>query len=529
MRIDPPTEEAPAAAPTAGTVDKDALVKLLNALPGLAYECSVAAPWTLKYVSEGVQRLTGYESHAFTAGGMVWGDIVHPDDFGGVAAEVDAAVADRRQFTLTYRIVCRWGEERWALERGEALYDADGKALSLFGFIGDISEQKAIEQRLRDSEDRLELAVQAHSIGIFDTDVTSGQVRWNAQLEIMYGYEPGSFGTTLDAWRHHVLPNDLARVNLLFQRAIAAKVRDLAYAYRMRRSDGEIRHIEASARFFYDDQGRNIRRVGVNIDVTERKAAEREFLETQAELIHLSRISSLGAMASSLGHELNQPLTAIGNYVAAAKAFSKRDDAQAKRAIGDALDGALAASARAGELIKRIRGMVRRDPPKPRQLSLTALVKETALLALHDAKLREISLVVEVPPEDNIVGDPVQLQQVLFNLLRNASEAMAGGKRQEITVRASRSAGQGVVVEVQDTGPGLDPEIAANLFTAFHTTKRDGMGVGLSICRTIIESQAGKIWAESRPGRTSFFFTIPAPPTLAAHAERAMPDDPLGE
>ena len=388
------------------------------------------------------------------------------------------------------------------------------------GFIRDITARKEDDQRIRDITERLELAVRTHSIGIFDTDVKTEQVKWNEELEQIYGYHPGAFETTLAAWRRHVFPGDLARVKDQFKKAIDARAPEVSYSYRMTRCDGEIRHIEASVRFFYDAEGNHFRRVGVNIDVTERKTAERRLAETQAELIHVSRLNSLGAMASSLGHELNQPLAAVANYISAARSLLQQQGTSNGERAMEALQLATQSALRAGELIKRLRALSAKSVSKPTEVSLTELVNETGPIVLHDFSMSQISLNLEIDPEaDAVYGDPILLQQVLFNIIRNATEAI-GAAEGRITVRASVLSSKETVVHIEDTGPGLDQEIASNVFTAFVSTKSDGMGVGLSICRTIVENSGGRIWAEPGEVGASFSFTVPR-----AKKQRAVTSD----
>ncbi len=329
-------------------------------------------------------------------------------------------------------------------------------------------------------------------------------------MERIYGYAPAQFKGTLAAYGHHVFPKDLARINDTFAKVVEARAPEVSYSFRMKRCDGQVRDIEASARFFYDADGEHVRRVGVNIDVTERKTAERRLSETQAELIHLSRLNSLGAMASSLGHELNQPLTAVANYISAAKSMLQRQRVAEVEPALEALQLASAGTLRAAELIKRLRLMSSKGEVKPQQVRLTELIEDTAALAIPDAVVDGIALNLAIQPDaQTAYADPVLLQQVVFNLLRNAVQAMSGVGG-SITVRSTAASTSEVTIAIEDNGPGLNQEVAANLFTAFVTTKSEGMGVGLSICRTIIEKSGGRIWAESRRTGTSFFFTLPS-------------------
>lgn len=401
---------------------------------------------------------------------------------------------------------------RFPAELSTTEIEHGGKRIFI-GFIRDITQREEAKLKITEITERLELAIRAHSIGIFDTDPSTGTVHFNEELEKIYGYGPGEFKTALSAWRHHVLPGDLARIDADLAQALQAKSSELSYSYRMRRCDGELRYIEASSKFFYDREGKNIRRVGVNIDVTERKTAERRLAETQAELFHVSRLNSLGAMASSLSHELSQPLQSVANYISAAEILLVSDEAPEIDNLLEVLKLAAEGTQRVGSLIKRLRVMSGKGTICPQNVSLSLLLDNTAPLVLHDVSSTDIVLVKTIDPEaDAAFGDPILLQQVIFNLLRNAAEAMSGAGG-TINVRAIRRSVHEIVVEVEDAGVGFDEGVASNLFTPFMSTKTDGMGVGLSICRTIVEKSGGQIWATSGEGRTSFFFTLPTGPS----------------
>ena len=245
-------------------------------------------------------------------------------------------------------------------------------------------------------------------------------------------------------------------------------------------------------------------------DLTERQAAEARLEALQSELAHVSRLSAMGEMAASLAHELNQPLSAISNYLKGGRRLLEAEnrDSRARPPIEKAADQAL----RAGEIIRRLRNFIARGESDRCETSLSALLKEAFALGLVGARERGIATHIELSPSVGpVLVDRVQVQQVVLNLLRNAMDAMKDSPRRELRLTTSAAADDMAMVSVSDTGPGISPDIASRLFQPFVTTKGgQGMGVGLSISRGIIEAHGGRLWAEPNPtGGTVFRFTLP--------------------
>ncbi len=247
-------------------------------------------------------------------------------------------------------------------------------------------------------------------------------------------------------------------------------------------------------------------------DLTDRQQTEARLQELQAELVHMSRLTAMGEMASALAHELNQPLSAIANYMKGSRRLLENSSDERATMLRDAMDKAGEQALRAGQIIRRLRDFVARGESERRVEDVKKLAEEASALALVGAKDKGVRVRFNFAPRlDFVLADKVQIQQVLLNLIRNAIEAMEDSEKRELVVSTAAAADNMVEISVADTGSGISPDIGEQLFQPFITTKRHGMGVGLSISRTIIEAHGGVIAARQNPGGgTVFCFTLPA-------------------
>jgi two-component system sensor kinase FixL len=245
-------------------------------------------------------------------------------------------------------------------------------------------------------------------------------------------------------------------------------------------------------------------------DLTSSRQTEKQMSSLQAELAHVSRISAMGTLATSIAHELNQPLTAITNYVETARDLLDDLSPENIGHIREALSESAAETVRAGQIVRRLRNFISRGEAVREFTSLTRLVKEASALALINGDGRNVDFDVVLDLDcDRVLADSVQIQQVLHNLIRNALEAMKTSPIKQLTISSQPYGTDMVQITVSDSGPGLDKHVAERLFHPFVSTKASGMGLGLSICQTIINAHDGQIWAKpSEMGGTDFCFTL---------------------
>lgn len=374
------------------------------------------------------------------------------------------------------------------------------------------------ETRLRQSEAYLAEAQSLSHTGSLGWNVTTGEIRWSDETFRIFEFDP-TLKPTLDLVLRRSHPEDLALVKQAIESAI--KGENLDFEHRLLMPDGSVRHLRIVTHRAPGRAG-EIEFVGAVMDITQSKRAESALRQAEAELAHVTRVSTMGELAASIAHEVNQPLAGIvmnGNASLRWLASVKEECAPLDEARA-ALHRIVRDGSRAGEVIARIRTLFKKTDTAKEPVDLNEVIREVIDLIRDELQRHKVALQLQLADElPAAPGDRVQLQQVIMNLILNAIEAMSAvelGKR-SLSIRTTCLDGDQIRIEVQDTGIGFDPGVAGKIFDPFYTTKPGGLGMGLSISRSIVESHTGRLWATPNDGvGTTFHITLSAPSSPVA-------------
>jgi PAS domain S-box-containing protein len=483
--------------------------------------------------SEQLYEFHGLRPGEFGGTAADFGRLVHPDDTERVQAALQAALLGGRGYELEFRTVRPDGQVRWLATSGQALFDEAGNPVRMLGATTDVTQRKQTEEALARSNERLELAQRAAHIGVFDWDVQRGAVVWTEEQERLFGLEPGTFEGTIAGWTRRVVPEDAERMRRDVADAMGSGRRELDFGFRAVRPNGTTRRVHGSARFVYDESGKPLRVVGVNVDVTERERLEAE----RVDLLEAERRARAEAEAASqakdrflavLSHELRTPLTpvlatveALADDPALPPQFTedvgviRRNVELEARLIDDIID-----------MTRIARGKVQLHHEA---VDAHASIRHALEICQSEVEAKGLELGMVLRAKRHCVwADPTRLQQVLWNVVNNAVKFTPTEGR--VTVRTSDGEDGRLLIQVSDSGIGITPEVLPRLFNAFEQGERTitrrfgGLGLGLTITKALVEMHGGTIEAASDgPGRGATFSLTFA--TVADPAE-ARPEGP---
>lgn len=409
--------------------------------------------------------------------------------------------------TVLFRQPTTWEEHKWLIT-GILLVALVETALIILLVIN-LSRRQRVERLLRESEYRLRLAAEAAGAGLWSLKLATNVFWLTDQTRKLFAL-PENETVTLERFLAVVHPEDRELIRRRLKE-LSESGGDSGVNFRIVRPDGTIAWIASRRSVQCDSSGRPQSLTGVSTDITEQNRNAEEMRRLQVEAWHADRVARTGAITSSLAHELNQPLAATLSAAQAGLRFMAAEPHDPND-IREILESIVQDTKRAGSVVSGLRAMVRRQTAQRERINLADVVRGILNLLNSELLSHHVRLAVQCPADFHIVADKTQIQQVMLNLVMNAVEAMEGLPEAErrIEIAAARDGTDTVQVSVSDSGHGVPSEKTAKLFDAFWTTKPQGLGIGLAICRSILESHRGRIWlAESQPGKTTFCFSLP--------------------
>ena len=452
----------------------------------------------LEYFGKSLEELKNWQAN----------DAIHPDDLPRAAGLWTHSVETGEPYVFEQRLRRADSAYRWFHVRGRCLRDAQGHVVRWYVLLTDIDERKRAEVELRRAYDSFADGQRMSQTGNFTADIVADEHIWSAELYRIFEFDSAT-KITVQMVRDVIHPEDLPSFEARFARSLGGADFDLEFRIVM--LSGKIKHVHSIGRLVERVAGRPLF-IGAIQDITERKTAEEALNKARSELARVARITTLNALTASIAHEVNQPLSGIVTNASTCLRMLDGDPPNVEGARETARR-TMRDGKRAADVVTRLRAMFSKKDLAMEPLDLNEATREVIALSLSDLQRNRVilrsELADDLPP---VNGDRVQIQQVILNLLRNASDAMitVEDRPRELLIRTQRHEGDRVCLTVKDVGVGFAPEAGDKLFEPFHTTKKDGMGIGLSLSRSVIEAHHGRLWATPNDGPgAAFSFSIP--------------------
>lgn len=485
------------------------LETLLENLPGMVYRCLNEPHWPMDFVSNGCFELCGYKKQDIESQRILWGDFTHPEDIDEVDRLVRHAALSEEPFEVEYRIICKNGECKWVWERGRTVGVSEDGIAVIEGFITDITSRKLSKIGLEQARAYSQAIVDSVAEAVVTIDKNGGVESFNRAAENMFAccvtdilgrdckqlFATSShreFETFLEQSKNNPDARETCEIN-----GLAGEDRKFPIALSINQIASE-----------HSDKYVILAR-----DLTRQRNGERELREQREMLSHADRLNTLGEMTAGIAHEINQPLTAISMYAQSGLRFME-NSALSNARLGDALEKISVQARRAGAVMQRMQAMAKREVLRHENIKCDVLIKEIRRLAELEASSRNYVIHLDIEEQLNDVHcDSVQVQQVILNLLRNGMESMSSAKcaAQSRIILKACNVESGVRLSIIDCGHGINLELAQELYETFRSNKEFGMGLGLSISRSIIRAHGSRLeFKNNLTGGACFYFSLPS-------------------
>jgi PAS domain S-box-containing protein len=459
-------------------------------------------------------------------------DRVHPSDRDAVQQNIDQAIHAGKDFAQDYRLLFGDGTTKYVHSIGHSVTNKSGEIIEIIGTANEITDRVYAERALKRSEFYLAEAEKISHTGCWARNPTTGELFWSQEEWRIFGLDPKKTELSYQMFLNMIHPDDRPSLEMISASAVrSGKPYDIPF--RIILNDGSIKHLHSVGKPVFHESGKVREYIGVTMDVTDRKRTEAALQEAQSELARVARLTTIGEFAASIAHDIIQPLAATVANGEAARRWLNRDVPNIVEAQ-EAITSAVNAADRASEVITRIRALLRNDKAEYLAVDINSVIRDVVTLTNSTLQGRNVLVRTRLPADlPQVRGDRIGLQQVIMNLITNGTDAMSSitDRSRILRIESQIEASGGVLVAVADAGTGFNPNIADRIFDPLFTTKSNGMGLGLSICRSIIEAHGGRLWASpGSPHGAVFQFTMPIwekAGTLTENTESAALQTPI--